>query len=127
MKSIWLVISSFNNRGMVSVDIRHGFQTIDGPFRNHIYEIFDLFDEYREQLELMRNNLIKAAREVKFERSMIEEINYSLDTLRIRIGYNSCRSLTLGNPYSDDKASLFSSVDESADENESEQMKVNSE
>jgi hypothetical protein len=146
LKSIWLVISSFNDRGMMLVDIRRGFYTIDGPFCNHINEIFDLFDEYREQLEFIRNDLNEAAREVeagtrplfdemepmycgpvrRVQRSMFEEINYSLDTLCIRIGYDSERCLTLEN-LSDDEASLFSSVDESADENESEQMKVSSE
>jgi hypothetical protein len=48
LKSIWLVISSFNDRGMMSVDIRRGFYSIDGPFGDHINEVFDLFDEYRE-------------------------------------------------------------------------------
>jgi hypothetical protein len=92
------------------------------------------------------NDLIEAAREVDagtrpifdemeprycgpvrwVQRSMFEEINHSFDSLRIRIGYDSERRLVNKN-LSDDKASLFSSVDESADENESEQMKVNSE
>jgi hypothetical protein len=33
---------------MMSVDIRRGFYSIDGPFGDHINEVFDLFDEYRE-------------------------------------------------------------------------------
>jgi hypothetical protein len=146
LKSIWLVISSFNDRGMTSVDIRSGFYTVHGPFGDHINEMFDMFDEYREQLELIRNNLIEAAREVdagtrcifdemepryrgpvrRVQRSMVEEINHSFDSLRIGIGYDSERHLVNEN-VSDDEASLFSSVDESADENESEQMKMSSE
>ena len=49
---------------------------------------------------------------------MCEEINHSFDFLRNRIGYESERR-SVNENISDDKASLFSSVIESADENES--------
>jgi hypothetical protein len=142
MKSIWRVISSFNDPGMTSVDIRTGFYSVHGPFGDHLNEMFDMFHEYREQLELMR---IEAAREVdagtrcifdvmepryrgpfrRVQRSMVEEINHSIDSLCIGC-YDSERHLVNEN-VSDDEASLFSSVDENADENESEQIKVSSE
>ena len=127
MRSIWLVIGSLDDRSMVSVDIRGGFHWVHGPFGDHINEIFDSFDEYRGQLELMRTNLIEAAREVdagtrpiihemepryrgprhRIQRSMCEEIDHSFDSLRNRIGYESERRVVNGN-VSDDEASLFS-------------------
>jgi hypothetical protein len=145
MKSIWRVISSFNDPSMTSVDIRTGLYRIHGPFDDHLNEMFDMFHEYREQLELMRNNLIEAAREVdagtrcifdvmepryrgpfrRVQRSMVEEINHSFDSLCIGC-YDSELHLVNEN-VSDDDQSLFSSVDENADENESEQVKVSSE
>jgi hypothetical protein len=62
---------------------------------------------------------------------MIEEINRLFDSLCIECYdpefHLKCevRKKRVGNPYSDDEVSLFSSVDESADEGESEQMKEN--
>jgi hypothetical protein len=52
---------------------------------------------------------------------MCEEINYSFDSLRNRLGYESERlSINENNEnVSDDESSLFSSVIENADENES--------
>ena len=87
----------------------------------------------------MRTNLIEAAREVdagtrpiidefeprnrgpchRIQRSMCEEIDHSFDSLHNRIGYESeCRLVNKN--ISDDESSLFSSVNESANENESE-------
>jgi hypothetical protein len=87
----------------------------------------------------MRTNLIEAAREVdagtrpiidefepryrgprhRIQRSMCEEIDHSFDSLCNRIGYESeCRLVNKN--ISDDESSLFSSVNESANENESE-------
>jgi len=94
----------------------------------------------------MRSNLLEAAREVdagtrcindimeprysgpiyRIQQSMCEEINHSFNSLNSRIGYDfqrwnlliSERRLVNEN-ISDDEASLFSSVIESADENES--------
>ena len=138
MRSIWLVISSLDDQSMVSVDIRGGFHRVHGPFGDHINEIFDSFDEYRGQLELMRTNLIEAAREVeagtrplihvmepryrgprnRIHRTMCEEIDRSFDSLRNRIGYESERRVVNGN-VSDDDASLFSNpLPESDNENE---------
>ena len=48
---------------------------------------------------------------------MCEEINHSFDSLRNRIGYESERR-SVNENISDDESSLFSSVIESADENE---------
>ena len=63
--STWLAIGDINGYVMPAVDVRDGFYTIHGPFGAHINEIFVLFDEYQGQLELMRTNLIEAAREVQ--------------------------------------------------------------
>ena len=79
LRSTWLVISDFNDRVATTVNIRDGFYTVHGPFGDHINEIFDLFDEYRGQLELMRTNLIKAAREVDAgTRPIIHELEPSI-------------------------------------------------
>jgi hypothetical protein len=145
MKSMWRVIISLNDPSMTSVNIRTGYETVRGPFGDHLNEMFDYFDEYREQLELMRNNLIKAAREVeagkrciygvmepgyrgpvpRVQRSMVEEINHSFDSLCIGCYDSECH--LVNENVNDAEASLFSSVDENADENESEQIKVSSE
>ncbi len=137
--SIWLAIGDVNGYVMPAVDVRDGFYTIHGPFGTHINEIFVLFDEFRGQLELMRTNLIEAAREVAagtrplidemepgyhgprhgVQRSMCEEIDHSFDFLRNRIGYETERRLVNENE-SDDDVSLFSTVIESADVSESE-------
>jgi hypothetical protein len=132
MKSIWRVIKSFNDPSMTSVDNRTGLYRIHGPFDDHLNEMFDMFHEYREQLELMRKNLIEAAdrscaameprligptRRQVF-RSMVEEINDSFDSLCIGC-YDSELHLINEN-VSDDDQSLFSnSLDENADEDES--------
>ena len=132
--STWLAIGDVNGYVMPAVDVRDGFYTIHGPFGAHINEIFVLFDEYRGQLELMRTNLIEAAREVAagtrplidvmepgyrghrrgVQRSLCEEIDHSFDFLRNRIGYETERRSVNENE-SDDEASLFSNVIESAD------------
>jgi hypothetical protein len=103
---------------MTTINTVGGFYTFHGPFSDNINEIFDLFDEYRRQLEFMRTNLLEVAREVDAGTRMCEEINHSFDSLRNRIGYESERR-SVNENISDDKASLFSSVIESADENES--------
>jgi hypothetical protein len=128
MKSIWRVIISLNDPCFTSVDIRTGYLTVQGPFHDHLYEMFDYFEEYRKQLELMRNNLIKAAREVKFERSMIEEINRSFDSLCINCYDSECHlECVVNKKVNDDEESLFSNpLDEDADEDESEQVKMSS-
>jgi hypothetical protein len=143
------VIISLNDPRFTSVDIRTGYETIRGPFGDHLSEMFDYFEEYRKQLELMRNNLIKAAREVDFgtrciygvmergyngpvppdKRSMIEEINHSFDSLCIDCydseGHLDC---VVNKNVNDDKESLFSNpLDEDANEDESEQVKMSSE
>ena len=112
------MISSCNDSSMTTVNTLGGFYTVHGPFSDNINEIFDLFDEYRRQLEFMRTNLLEVAREVDAGTRMCEEINHSFDSLRNRIGYESERR-SVNENISDDKASLFSSVIESADENES--------
>ena len=132
--SIWRAIGDVNGNVMPAVDVRDGFYTIHGPFGAHINEIFVLFDEYRGQLELMRTNLIEAAREVAagtrplidemepgyrghrrgVKRTLCEEIDHSFDILRNRIGYETERRSVNENE-SDDEASLFSNVIESAD------------
>ena len=137
LESTWLAIGAFNDYVMITGNIRVGrdlwidsskwgvpledlneeinrridlVHSVHGPFRNHIDEIFDLFDEYRGQLELMRSNLIEAAREVEAgTRPIIHElepgyrgprhgveslcamIDHSFDSLRDRIGYESQR------------------------------------
>ena len=118
LRNIWQVISSCPDSSMTTVDILDGFYTIHGPFSDNIHEIFDMFDEYRGQLERMRTNLLEAAREVDAGTRMYEEINHSFDFLRNQIGYESERR-SVNQNISDDEASLFSSVIESADENES--------
>ena len=139
LRSIWQVISSLNDPSMRTVNTLGEIFTMPGPFCIHMNEIFDTFDEYRVQLELMRSNLLEAAREVdagtrpiidefepryrgprhQIQRSMCEEIDHSFDSLRNRIGYESeCR--LVNENISDDESSLFSSVNESANENESE-------
>jgi hypothetical protein len=141
IKGIWRVIKTIDDPRFTSVDIRTGYLTAHSPFHTHLFEMFDYFEEYRKHLELMRNNIIRAVEGVKFERpsydgakihlAMIEEINRSFDSLCIECYDPEChlkcevRKKRVGNPYSDDEASLFSSVDESADEDESEQMKEN--
>jgi hypothetical protein len=149
MKSMWRVIISLNDPSLTSVDICTGYLTVHGPFSDQLSEMFDYFDEYREQLELMRNNLIKAAREVEFgtrciygvmepgyhgpvprvQRSMIEEINHSFDSLCISCYDSECHlDCVVNKNVNDDEASLFSNpLDENADEDESEQIKVSSE
>jgi hypothetical protein len=118
LKNLWQVISSSNESFMTTIDIVDGFYTFHGPFSDNINEIFDLIDEYRRQLENMRTNLLEVASEVDAGARMCEEINYSFDSLRNRLGYESERR-SVNENVSDDESSLFSSVIESADENES--------
>jgi hypothetical protein len=129
----------------VDVYGRYGYPKelpVESPFHSHIYEMLDHFEEYRKHLELMRNKILMAVEGVNFERrigmngakihqSLIEEINSSFDSLCIKCYdpefHLDCevwkkRIGRVGNPFSDDEASLFSSVDESADEGEREQM-----
>jgi hypothetical protein len=146
MKSIWRVIISLNDPRFTLVDIRTGYLTVRGPFHDHLYEMFDYFEEYRKQLELMRNNLIKAAREVEFgtrcihgvmesgyhgpvpPRTMIEEINHSFDSLCINCYDSECHlECVVNKKVNDDEESLVSNpLDEDADEDESEQVKMSS-
>jgi hypothetical protein len=73
LRSLWLVISSFNDPSMTTVNTLGGY-TAHGAFGEHINEISVLFDEYREQLEHMRTNLIEAAREVDAGTRCINDI-----------------------------------------------------
>jgi hypothetical protein len=101
--------------------------------------MFDYFEEYRKHLELMRNNLIKAAHGVKFERpsaagaavhlAMIEEINRSFDSLCIECYDPECHleCVVRNKKVDDDEESLFSnSLDEDADADENEQVEMSS-
>ena len=139
-----------NDPCFTSVDICTGYLTVQGPFHDHLYKMFDYFEEYRKHLELMRNNLIKAAREVeagtrcifnvmepgyrgpfpRVQRSMIEEINHSFDSLCIECYDSECHleCVVKNKKVDDDEESLFSnSLDENTDEDEREQVKVSSE
>jgi hypothetical protein len=58
---------------MTTVNTLGGY-TAHGAFGEHINEISVLFDEYREQLEHMRTNLIEAAREVDAGTRCINDI-----------------------------------------------------
>jgi hypothetical protein len=143
----WRLIMDIDEPSLTKVDVygRYGYPNelpVESPFHTHIYEMLDHFKEYRKHLELMRNKILMAVEGVNFERrigmngakihqALIEEINRSFDSLCVECYdpefHLNCEvwKKRIGKPFSDDEASLFSSVDESADEDEREQMEEN--